>query len=178
MKIANKTQAPVKDLRPPKFADNGKARRDKFESLLAKRDEKELMPEPTKPHQFRPVEIEHIEAPRAVTPPAIVEGLVREISVVATESRQEVHIELNSKTLDGLRIDISKKDGNVSVQFVTSSPEVERVLQRNMDALHQGLAQRGVNATLAIRDTSPSQRGAVEAAGAARGGQSGRGGKR
>jgi len=186
MKIGNNIEAAAKDLCRAKMpAKSGKAgMHEKFESLLAKHDrgaqrklgaeEKDaslnLVAEPPKPVQFRPVEIEHVEAPRPVTPPAIVEGLVREISVVAADNRQEVNIELNSKTLDSLRIEISKQGGNVCVQFVTSSPEVERVLQRNIDALNQGLAQRGVNATLAIRESAPQSGGGQQH----RGGQRGR----
>src|SRR5262245_33020810 len=116
MKIANNTEHAVQDFRPQKKPMESGTAPHKFESLLTKREQgaalkngrsetapiEETIAEPLKPFQPRPLEIDHVEAPRAVTPPAIVEGLVREISVVATDKRQEVRIELNSKTLDGL----------------------------------------------------------------------------
>jgi flagellar hook-length control protein FliK len=94
---------------------------------------------------FRPIEIEHVEAPRPIAPAAIVEGLVREITLVTSDERQDIHIQFDSRTLEGLQIQISKEHGNVSLQFVTSSVEVERILHRNMDQLTNSLSQRGVN---------------------------------
>src|SRR5262245_19801973 len=81
-----------------------------------------MHPKMTPQPELRPIAIEKVEAPRPVIEPKIVEGLVREISVITEADRTDVRIQLNSKTLDGLQINISKENGNVSLQFFTTSP--------------------------------------------------------
>jgi hypothetical protein len=81
-------------------------------------------------------------------PPEIrhVEAIVQEISVALREDgAAEVHLELNSRTLDGLRIEISGQQGAVAIRFHTASQEVAQLLARNVDNLSSALAARGVN---------------------------------
>lgn len=88
-----------------------------------------------------------VQSKSVVPVPPELQQLVREISsVVNANGNQQVNIELNSNVLKGLHILIERqKDGAIAVQFQSSSDDVARLLSRNMDALSQGLADRGVN---------------------------------
>ena len=88
-----------------------------------------------------------VQSKTSVQVPPELQGLVREISsVVNANGNQQVNIELNSNVLKGLHIRIERqKDGAIAVQFQSSSDDVARLLTKNMDALSQGLADRGVN---------------------------------
>jgi len=98
-----------------------------------------------------------IESTHAVQVPVALQELVREISVATDAAgKQQVHIELNSNVLKGLHIVVERKDGEVAIQFQSSSDEVARLLSRNTDALAQGLADRGVSVT-DIQVTTPRE---------------------
>ena len=87
----------------------------------------------------------HTESLHAVSLPPQIEGVVREITAgVNAAGRNEVNIELNSKTLNGLQIHIEKHDGKIDVQFQSRTDDVARLLSRNVGALSQALADRGV----------------------------------
>jgi Flagellar hook-length control protein FliK len=88
-----------------------------------------------------------VQSKTSVPVPPELQQLVREISsVVNTDGNQQVNIELNSNVLKGLHIRIERqKDGAIAVQFQSSSADVSRLLSKNIDALSQGLADRGVN---------------------------------
>ena len=104
----------------------------------------------------RPLEVTAAEMSHLVEIPPQLENLVREIAVVVDKAgNQEVHIELNSNVLKGLAIRIERHDGGVGIHFQSASEDVSRLLSSNIDALTQGLANRGVEVS-AIQVTSPS----------------------
>jgi flagellar hook-length control protein FliK len=91
--------------------------------------------------QTGPVEGKHVVA----MPPQL-QQVVHEISVaVNAAGNQQVHIELNSNVMKGLHIRIERQDGAMAIQFQSTSDQVASLLSKNMDALSQGLADRGVN---------------------------------
>ena len=108
---------------------------------------------PAMPDQ--PIQAGQVESKRMVAVPPEVQHLVREISVVVnTAGKQQVHIELNSNVMQGLHIRIERQEGAVAIQFQSSSDDVARLLLKNVDALSQGLADRGLNVA-DIRVTGP-----------------------
>jgi flagellar hook-length control protein FliK len=88
-----------------------------------------------------------VQSKSPVQLPPELQGLVREISsLVNVKGNQQVNIELNSNVLKGLHIQIERqKDGAIAIQFQSSSEAVSQLLSKNMDALSQGLVDRGVN---------------------------------
>ena len=88
-----------------------------------------------------------VQSKSPVQLPPELQGLVREISsLVNVKGNQQVNIELNSNVLKGLHIQIERqKDGAIAIQFQSSSEAVSNLLSKNMDALSQGLIDRGVN---------------------------------
>jgi Flagellar hook-length control protein FliK len=94
----------------------------------------------------RGIDTPAVEDKHIVSLPPDLEQLVHEISVVVNApGQQQVHVELNSTVLKGLQIRIDRQQGGVAIQFQSSSDEVARLLSKNVDALTQGLADRGVN---------------------------------
>jgi flagellar hook-length control protein FliK len=89
------------------------------------------------------VQPEAITAKHSVELPPELQNLVREISVVA--GKHQAHIEMNSNVLKGLQIQIENQNGAVSIQFLTSSPEVATLITNNLSLLSKGLDDRGVN---------------------------------
>jgi len=90
-----------------------------------------------------PVQPEAISAKHSVELPPELQQLVREISVVA--GKHQAHIEMNSNVLKGLQVHIENQNGAVSIQFLTSSPEVATLITNNLSLLSKGLDDRGVN---------------------------------
>jgi flagellar hook-length control protein FliK len=88
-----------------------------------------------------------VQSKSPVQVPPELQGLVREISsLVNVKGNQQVNIELNSNVLKGLHIQIERqKDGAIAIKFQSSSEAVTQLLSKNMDALSQGLIDRGVN---------------------------------
>ncbi len=98
-----------------------------------------------------------IDSKHIVALPADLQQLVREISVVVNASgNQQVNIEMNSKTLQGLHVQIERREGAVSIQFQSNSDQVASLLSKNVESLSQGLADRGVNVA-EIRVSSPRE---------------------
>jgi flagellar hook-length control protein FliK len=123
-----------------------------------------------------------VEAPHSVEVPAELQSLIKEISVVVNSpDSQQVHIELNSNVLKGLQIDIHRQDGAVAIQFHSTSDQVTNLLSTNIDALSQGLEDRGVNVSN-IRIAGSRESGRTQdfkSGGQSRGGgQGGKGGGR
>jgi flagellar hook-length control protein FliK len=103
------------------------------------------------------IQAAQVDGKRVVAVPPELQQLVREISVVVNSAdRQQVHIELNSNVLKGLHIRIDRQDGAVAIQFQSTSDQVSNLLTRNIDALSQGLADRGVNVS-DIRVSRPQE---------------------
>ncbi len=87
-----------------------------------------------------------VESKRAVAVPVELQQLVHEITVgVNAAGNQQVSIELNSNVLKGLHIRIERQQGAVSIQFQSTSDQVSSLLSNNLDALSEGLADRGVS---------------------------------
>jgi flagellar hook-length control protein FliK len=98
-----------------------------------------------------------VDSKRIVALPTDLQQLVREISVVVNASgNQQVNIEMNSKTLQGLHVQIERRDGAVAIQFQSNSDQVAGLLSRNLESLSQGLAERGVNVA-EIKVSSPRE---------------------
>lgn len=92
------------------------------------------------------VQARQVESKRAVAMPVELQQLVRELSVVVNAAgNQQVHIELNSNVLKGLHIRIERHEGAVAIQFQSTSDQVAGLLSKNLDALSEGLADRGLN---------------------------------
>lgn len=119
--------------------DSGKNSKSDLDPALANPP---TTPEPSD----RAIDAAAIEGKHVVSLPPDLAQLVREISVVVNApGQQQVHIELNSTTLKGLQIRLDRQEGGIAIQFQSSSDEVARLLSKNVDALTQGLADRGVN---------------------------------
>ncbi|MGC2194488.1 MAG: flagellar hook-length control protein FliK [Terriglobales bacterium] len=87
-----------------------------------------------------------VESKHIVGVPVDLQQLVREISVVVNAAgNQQVNIEMNSSVLKGLHVRIERREGAVAIQFQSASEEVAGLLSKNLDALTQGLADRGVS---------------------------------
>ena len=56
----------------------------------------------------------------------------------------QVDIQFNSRTLQGLQVSISHNDAGVSVRFNTASEQVSQLLSQNVQTLVQALAAKGV----------------------------------
>jgi hypothetical protein len=86
-----------------------------------------------------------IESKHIVAVPPELQQVVREISVaINAAGNHQVQIELNSTALKGLRINIERQAEGVAIQFQSTSDQVSGLLSRNVDALMQGLGDRGV----------------------------------
>lgn len=89
---------------------------------------------------------QQVESPRPVYEARQIKGIVQEIqTVVHPGGKTQVDIQLNSQTLDGLQIRITRDDtGKIAIQFSTQSDDVSQLLDRNMGNLTQSLAGRGL----------------------------------
>ena len=104
-----------------------------------------------------PLQAVEVESKHVVALPTDLQQLVREISVVVNAAgNQQVNIEMNSNVLKGLHIRIERREGAVAIQFQSTSDQVSGLLTRNLEALSQGLEDRGVNVT-DIRVESPKE---------------------
>jgi hypothetical protein len=89
---------------------------------------------------------------------ALLASLVREISVQTPAGNLgTVDVQFDSRTLQGLNVRIQKSDGNLNVQFSTSSAAVSQLLTNNVHSLTQALQQRGyVSPAVSIQKTEGS----------------------
>jgi flagellar hook-length control protein FliK len=89
--------------------------------------------------------VEGAQAAHAVTDPRLIEGLVREIVVMTRGAEsQEVTIQFDSRTLDGLRVHLERDKGELSVRFVTRSEEATKLINANVDQLAHALQAKGL----------------------------------
>jgi flagellar hook-length control protein FliK len=112
-------------------------------------------------------------ATHAVEVPRELQQLVHEIAVsVGASKHKQVSIELNSNVLQGLHIQIEQQAAGVKIQFTSGTEAVGALLTRNMNALAEGLAERGVQvADIHVTSGSGRDRG-FPRGGAGRSGQS------
>jgi flagellar hook-length control protein FliK len=74
-----------------------------------------------------------------------IQALAREIwHGVNAQGREQVDIQLNSKVLDGLRIQIVRDSDRLNIRFEGASEGVAQLLNRNVGALTESLAAHGV----------------------------------
>lgn len=74
-----------------------------------------------------------------------IQGLVQEIWTSMNERGQEqVQIQLNSKVLDGLQIQITREKDAISLRFISRTDQTAQLLSRNTGALAASLAEHGV----------------------------------
>jgi len=121
-----------------------------------------------------------VQSKSPVQMPPELQGLVREISsLVNVKGNQQVNIELNSNVLKGLHIQIEQQGTGVNIQFISASDSLGAMLTRNMSALAQGLADRGVEVNqLHVTTTGSTTRGGGFAKSGTTGSSHGRGGRR
>jgi flagellar hook-length control protein FliK len=89
-----------------------------------------------------------IAQPGASAPPQI-EKLITEmghqIDIFKQGGRAEaVNITFNSKTLEGLQVQIRHQDGQLAIRFVTQSDNVSKLISSHTGELREGLTSKGV----------------------------------
>jgi hypothetical protein len=68
-----------------------------------------------------------------------------QIDIFKQEGRaQAVNITFDSRTLDGLQVQIRQQDGELAIRFVTQSDHVSKLLSRHSGELREALAGKGV----------------------------------
>jgi len=94
-----------------------------------------------------------------VSTPAQVDKLTTEIGHQIDVFKQEggahaVNITFDSKTLEGLQVQIRQNDGELAIRFVTQSDHVSKLLSRHSGELREALAGKGVRiGNIAITNT-------------------------
>jgi flagellar hook-length control protein FliK len=128
----------------------------------------------------QPGTVKGAEATRNVEIPRELQALVHEISVsLGGAKHRQVNIELNSSVLKGLHIQIEQQGTGVNIQFISASDSVGAMLTRNMSALAQGLADRGVEVKeLQVTTTDGKTRGGRLTKSGSAGSSQGKGGRR
>jgi len=107
---------------------------------------------------FSAADAEKITQPGASAPPQI-EKLTTEIGHQIDVFEQEggtqaVNITFDSRTLDGLQVQIRQHDGELAIRFVTHSDNVSKLLSRHSGELREALAGKGVRiGNIAITNT-------------------------
>jgi len=89
-----------------------------------------------------------IETSKAAPAPpsvnALASEIVKEVRVVAPPGQPpRIDIEFNSKTLDGLKVQIGKQDGGLAISFTARNDQVGKLLSENVAALSESLAANG-----------------------------------
>ena len=79
-------------------------------------------------------------------PQAVVDELVKRVMVgVDKEGLSQFHIEFKEDVLAGSRMQISVKDGKISVKFETEDVNVGRLLKASEGQLHRAFAHKGLS---------------------------------
>jgi len=74
-----------------------------------------------------------------------IRALAREINFgVNAAGKEQIEIQLNSKTFDGLRIQIVRDQGLINIQFQARTQELSQLLTENVGALTNSLADHGI----------------------------------
>jgi hypothetical protein len=68
-----------------------------------------------------------------------VHGLLRRIQFLLREGKQEMRIQLRPEHLGGLYVKVVQNGGEVEISFLTSNPEVKRLLEGNLPSLLEAL---------------------------------------
>jgi flagellar hook-length control protein FliK len=102
-----------------------------------------------------------IAQPGASAPPEIEKlstEMGHQIDIFKQEGRAEgVNITFDSKTLEGLQVQIRQQDGELGIRFVTQSDNVSKLLSRHTGELREALTSKGVRIrNIAISSTHNS----------------------
>ena len=95
----------------------------------------------------------------AATAPPQIDSLVTEVGHQIDIFKQNgetksVNITFDSKTLEGLQVQIRQQDGGLAIRFVTQSDNVSKLLSRHTDELRDALENKGVKiGNIAISNT-------------------------
>jgi flagellar hook-length control protein FliK len=119
-----------------------------FSKILESKSAEEKTPQILPDAQVQPL-LRREEAPEEVAAPRTVtvsdlDGIAQEIAIAVRGSDlREVEVQMDSKTMGGLQIRISKDNGRLNVRMQSNSAEVSRILAQQSDTLAQRLEGRG-----------------------------------
>ena len=84
--------------------------------------------------------------------------IVQEIRMVSPSGAPPaIEIQFNSKTLDGLRVQVGSVDGQLNIQFLPKTEQTAQLLSENVASLNQALVDRGYKvAAIAVQPASSS----------------------
>ncbi len=86
-----------------------------------------------------------VQGPQGAAPLPAVERLAEEIVLIDRGADvHEVHIQFDSKTLNGLRVQLLRQDGAVSIRFLTRSEDTAQLLAHHIPQLTQSLEAKGI----------------------------------
>ncbi len=113
------------------------------------------VPNPTAaPPAFSAVGSERISTPSSSGPTKIEKlttEIVHQIDIFRKDGKPEgLNITFDSKTLEGLQVQIRQQDGQLAIHFVTQSSSISSLVARHTEELRESLASKGVK----IRDIS------------------------
>jgi flagellar hook-length control protein FliK len=109
------------------------------------------------PQQQFPAEIKESRSARPGLDSALVRDLVQEIVLVTQPTgAQAVDVQFNSRTLQNLKVRISKDGEQISIRFSSPNDTVSQLLSRNVEQLSSALAARGVPAVIDIHTGTPA----------------------
>ena len=104
-----------------------------------------------------PAQVTEAQASRAPAglPPALIQQIVQRVMVgVSAKGLQQLHIEFKHDVLGGLRLSVETKDGKVSAKFVTTDPNVRRLLKASEGELARAFGKKGMQLEdLTVSDT-------------------------
>ncbi len=110
-------------------------------------DESEVPPQTGAPPnpQRAATPASEVKGPQGAVPVPAIERLAAEITIIERGADlHEVHIQFDSKTLNGLRVQLTREAGQVSIRFLTRSDETANLIAHHVPQLAQSLQSKGV----------------------------------
>lgn len=137
-----KVKSPVTPERPKTEAKSAPAPASKKQFAKALEEQAtQPMPMQTAPLERR---VDETPAPSAATPAQRLAELASEIGAKIESSPEgEVTITFEAKTFDGLQVQLSREQGQLTVKLVTPTPEIANQLSAGAESLRQRLEERG-----------------------------------
>jgi flagellar hook-length control protein FliK len=149
--------SPESDEKPVAKKARGEA---EFPKRAPEREKKTPEPHPVvQPQSDAPAPVsptQEPDRPHAAADVEKIDRIVQEIAVTAHQGITQATVQLDSRTLEGLHIQIASQDGRLSIDFKTGSDSVKKLLDRNLEKLSAGLSSRNLRVS-AIRVTSRSE---------------------